>query len=110
MNRTLFLTTILATLVAFGSPVAAQEIQADEGQLDSLFAAKSPYSPYVDRNFPERPLWGDSHLHTALSMDAGGFGNRLGLDEAYRVARGEQVTASSGQDIRLSPIRPIPSE
>ena len=88
-----------------GGSAAAQEIQADEGQLDGLFPTDKPYSPYVDRSFPERPLWGDSHLHTSLSMDAGGFGNRLGLDEAYRVARGEQITASSGQEIRLS--RPL---
>ncbi|AXI47565.1 hypothetical protein C1J03_17065 [Sulfitobacter sp. SK012] len=95
--------TALAIIIA--STSFAQEIQADEGQLNGLFPTDKPYSPYVDRSFPERPLWGDSHLHTSLSMDAGGFGNRLGLHEAYRVARGEQVTASSGQDIRLS--RPL---
>jgi hypothetical protein len=36
-------------------------------------------------------------MHTALSMDAGGFGNRLGLDDAYRFARGQQaITDHSG--------------
>jgi len=92
-------------LISSSTLVLAQEFQADEGQLDSLYPEGKPYSPYVDRNFPERPLWGDSHLHTALSMDAGGFGNRLGLKEAYRFAIGEQVTASSGQPVRLA--RPL---
>ena len=64
-----------------------------------------PYSPYVDRNFPQRPFFGDTHLHTALSMDAGAFGARLGPREAYRFARGEQVDASSGQPAKLS--RPL---
>jgi hypothetical protein len=35
-------------------------------------------------------------------MDAGAFGNRLGLEEAYRLARGEQVTSSNGTPARLS--------
>ncbi len=100
------LATILTiALVATGTPSLAQLSEVDEGQLDSLYPEGTPYSPYADRNFPERPLWGDSHLHTALSMDAGGFGNRLGLKEAYRFARGEQVTASSGQPVRLA--RPL---
>jgi hypothetical protein len=64
-----------------------------------------PYSPYVDRNFPQRPFFGDTHLHTALSFDAGAFGARLGPREAYRFARGEQVVASSGQPAKLS--RPL---
>ncbi|MBV1887679.1 MAG: DUF3604 domain-containing protein, partial [Urechidicola sp.] len=29
-------------------------------------------------------FWGDTHLHTNLSMDAGLFGNQIGLDEAYK--------------------------
>ncbi|MDH3714239.1 MAG: DUF3604 domain-containing protein, partial [Gammaproteobacteria bacterium] len=38
-------------------------------------------------------------------MDAGGFGNRLGLRDAYRSARGEEVVTSSGQSARLA--RPL---
>ena len=52
------------------------------------------YSPYAGRSFPARVFWGDTHLHTALSFDAGAFGNRLGLEEAYRFARGEEVTTA----------------
>lgn len=97
----------LATTAFFmaGAPISAQEYHGSEGQLEDLFPEGKPYSPYADRSFPERPLWGDSHLHTALSMDAGGFGNRVGLEDAYRLARGEQIMASSGQPVRLS--RPL---
>ena len=63
------------------------------------------YSPYAGRNFPDRPLWGDTHLHTTLSFDAGAFGNRLGPEEAYQFARGDEVTATSGYKVRLS--RPL---
>lgn len=63
------------------------------------------YSPYAQRSIPEQPLWGDSHLHTNLSMDAGLFGNRLGPRDAYRFARGEEVVSSTGQLVRLS--RPL---
>jgi hypothetical protein len=105
MTRLDFLTFSTAFAMLASSPAVSQEYQANEDQLADVFSSDRSYSPYVDRNFPERPLWGDHHLHTALSMDAGGFGNRLGLREAYRVARGEQVTASSGQEIRLS--RPL---
>jgi hypothetical protein len=50
-------------------------------------------------------FWGDTHLHTDLSMDAGAFGNRIGMDEAYRFARGEEVTSSTGIKAKLS--RPL---
>ena len=54
---------------------------------------------------PERPYFGDTHLHTSFSMDAGAFGARIGPRDAYRLARGEEITASSGQPVKLS--RPL---
>lgn len=55
--------------------------------------------------YPERVYWGDTHLHTANSVDAFGFGNRLGPEEALRFARGEEVTSSTGIKAKLA--RPL---
>ena len=38
---------------------------------------RRPTRPTSGRNFPTRPFFGDTHLHTAFSMDAGAFGARL---------------------------------
>jgi hypothetical protein len=59
------------------------------------------YSPYAGLNYPTRVLWGDTHLHTNLSLDARAFGVTLGPEEAFRFARGEEVTASHGERVRL---------
>ncbi len=59
------------------------------------------YSPYADRRFPTRVYWGDQHLHTSFSPDAGLVGDRHGPDDAYRFARGEQLRSSSGQLVQL---------
>src|ERR1700731_1204886 len=99
-------------LIALSSPIFAAEetAQTDVGTLDkesvgNAFPSKPPYSPYAGRTFPTRPFFGDTHVHTSFSMDAGAFGCRLGPAAAYRFARGEEVTASSGQLARLS--RPL---
>ncbi len=63
------------------------------------------YSPYLDVGYPQRVYWGDTHLHTSLSTDAGMVGNRLGPEEAYRFARGETVVSSIGVRARLQ--RPL---
>ncbi|MBY5316772.1 DUF3604 domain-containing protein [Rhizobium leguminosarum] len=104
-------TLIIAGFVSLGSglPAAAQE-STDIGTLDSAkagkaFSDKPVYSPYAGRNFPTRPLFGDTHLHTGASFDAGAFGARLTPRDAYRFARGEEITASSGQPAKLS--RPL---
>ncbi len=88
---------------------AADEIQTDIGTPDREAVAplmkKPGYSPYAGRNFPTRVFWGDTHLHTAISLDAGAVGCTLGPDAAYRFARGEEVTTSTGQPAQLS--RPL---
>jgi hypothetical protein len=63
------------------------------------------YSPYVNRHYPTRPYFGETHLHTAFSMDAGAFGARLSPTDAYKFARGEEVTSNTGQPLKLS--RPL---
>ncbi len=101
---------LVAGLVLSGTQAAAQLPMPPDAQavLSDDYEGTS-YSPYVGREVPGegrgRLLWGDTHLHTGLSMDAGAFGNRLGLEEAYRFARGERVVASSGMPVRLS--RPL---
>jgi hypothetical protein len=59
------------------------------------------YSPYAERHFPVRAYWGETHLHTAISPDAGLVGDRLGPEDAFRLARGEQIKSSTGQLVRL---------
>jgi len=78
---------------------------ANKAQLEKVFPAKPSYSPYAGRNFPTLPLFGDTHLHTGFSMDAGAFGARLTPRDAYRFARGEEITSNSGQPVKLS--RPL---
>ena len=81
--------------------------QLDAGTLeeDDVAHNKPDYSPFVDRHVPDRVLWGDTHLHTSYSVDAGFFGNTLDPEDAYRFARGEEVISSTGQRIKL--IRPL---
>ena len=86
----------------------AQSTVTDIGTLDAatVLPARPPgYSPYAGRSFPSRVFWGDTHLHTSASLDAGAFGTRLGFEDAYRFARGEELTASGGERVKLS--RPL---
>jgi hypothetical protein len=62
------------------------------------------FSPYANRSFPTRPLWGDQHVHSGWSFDAG-FVNALSPEDALRFARGEQVETTFGVPIQLS--RPL---
>ena len=68
-------------------------------------AQAAEYSPNAGQTFPNRVLFGDTHLHTSYSTDAGMTGNRLGPEQAYRFAMGEEVTASMGLKAKLA--RPL---
>ena len=105
MTRKLSSIALSLILIVSALTAAAQDMSCATPEILSEAYTGKAYSPYAGRAFPERPLWGDSHLHTSLSMDAALFGNRLGPREAYRFARGEQVVASTGQAVRLA--RPL---
>jgi hypothetical protein len=67
--------------------------------------AAKPDVVVTESEFPQTVLWGDTHLHTQNSVDAFGFGVRLGPEDALRFARGEEVTATTGMKAKLA--RPL---
>ena len=62
------LTTAFALALTFG-PASAQDQLPDK---DSVHAklSKTKFSPYAGRDFPTRVFWGDTHLHTKISVVA----------------------------------------
>jgi Protein of unknown function (DUF3604) len=110
MNRVSMFALIVA---AFGTVSIAQGQQAvpatDIGEISpadtTKFYKKPGYSPAAGKHYPERPYFGDQHLHTSWSVDAGMSGATLGPVEALRFARGEEVVSTSGQPVRLA--RPL---
>src|SRR3990172_4293914 len=97
--RTLSLAALVLSLAAW--PALAQDVPVTKDRVKGL---EKHYSPYVGRNIPDRVLWGDTHLHTSFSPDAGLTGTTLGPEEAFRFARGEAVTSSTG--VKAQPRRP----
>ena len=97
------LLAVTLALPAWGQVLDTME-QMNKATAEQVF--KQPgYSPYAGRHFPTRPFFGDTHLHTSSSFDAVAFGNRLGPEDAYRFARGEEVVSSTGVPAKLS--RPL---
>lgn len=79
---------------------------AQEFTIDKPEQVDVEYSPFVNQRFPQLVFWGDTHLHTTYSADAGMVGNfNLGPADAYRFARGEQVEANNGMQVKL--VRPL---
>ena len=76
---------LLAAALCVALPAIAQDVPKVE-------PGNRKYSPYPEQNFPNRVFFGDAHLHSSYSTDAGMLGNTLGPEEAFRFARGETVT------------------
>jgi hypothetical protein len=93
---------IAAILSAIAAAAMAQDVHVSEGD---YAAPERQYSPYVDQHFPQNVYFGDTHLHTSWSADAGLAGATLGPDAAYRVSRGEQIESQTGQQFKL--VRPL---
>jgi hypothetical protein len=66
---------------------------------------KVVYSPFPQQDFPNNVYFGDTHLHTSWSTDAGMVGNIRGPEDAYHLARGGTITSSNGLQVKLS--RPL---
>jgi len=86
-------------------PVIAQDSGTPDHETLGKVHQERPYSPYAGGAVPTRVFWGETHLHTSFSMDAGAFGARLAPEDAYRFARGEEVESSAGGAARLA--RPL---
>jgi len=100
--------TLPLTLIAAGSllPLPATFAQDTVPTVEDVDNAhgQQEFSPYAGRSYPTRVLFGDTHTHTAVSVDAGTM-NTLGQEDAYRFARGEEVTSTGGLRAKLS--RPL---
>jgi len=96
------LVTMVGLMLA--TAASAQDAAPSKESLRAIYPGQS-YSPYAGRSFPTWPLWGDTHVHTSYSMDAGAFGARLDMKDAYRFARGEELVSSTGIRVRLA--RPL---
>jgi len=102
MTRALQVIALIALAVA--TSAFAQEFSYDKEGVAKGFK-KRGYSPYAGRNFPTQVYFGDTHLHTSLSGDAFGFGNKVNDEDALRFARGEEITSAGGERVKLS--RPL---
>jgi len=92
---------ITIAVVSLPSAAAQQEIVVTKDD----FKENKVYSPYAGRAYPDRVFFGDTHIHTNLSPDAGLIGTTLDVDDAYRFARGEKVRSNTGQMVQL--LRPL---
>ena len=58
--------------------------------------ALAPREPCVGHVAEKQPLFGDLHIHTAVSMDANTLGTVATPDDAYRYARGHTIEVYPG--------------
>jgi len=100
--------TLLAPLQASadknGPDTAARDFALQDNSKLTLPAPQTAIyqaAPNPDMNL----YWGELHLHTAESFDATLFGNSLGIEDAYRFAKGEPLSSPSGEVMQLS--RPL---
>ncbi|HVY08354.1 MAG TPA: DUF3604 domain-containing protein [Burkholderiales bacterium] len=98
MNRNSMLCLVLAACAL----AACSRSPTDAGTTKPQAGSTAKPAPAVTQSaHPERVFWGDQHVHTAWSADAGLAGATLGPEEAVRFARGEKVKSSTGLDAQL---------
>ena len=100
MHHRIHTIVFMLLLVVVSGPLIAQDAPPAAAGKDSI-----QYSPYPGQDFPNWVFFGDTHLHTMYSTDAGMVGCTLTPEDAYRFAMGMEVTSSMGVRARLN--RPL---
>ena len=71
--------------------------------------ATDSYSPFAKEPHPTNVYWGDTHVHTNMSLDGGDYLDPMGIglssDDAYHFAQGKPIMAHNGMEFRLQ--RPL---
>lgn len=94
MQKTFLIGTSILTVI-LSTPMHSQELPGQRP------GTNVEYSPYLQEDFPNQVFFGDTHLHTGFSADAGLVGATTTPDDAYRFAKGEEVISSNGIPARL---------
>lgn len=111
MYRSISVLAFAFVLLGPAGASVAQDAGAPPKKASEASAPDRPYSPYASvtdhagAEYPDRVFWGDTHLHTSFSFDAGAFGARLSPRDAYRFARGDEVESTTAGPVRLA--RPL---
>ena len=101
MKRRALLLAAVLTGTVFLSVSCSEE--AESTAAAPADAAAEPEVPREIERYPlRRAFFGDLHVHTSLSTDAYGGGNRVGPRDAYRFARGEPLELPNGVEARLA--------
>ena len=92
------ITTVCLLLVMSGCSNEGQAPKqaATKAETPAIAPAKAPTVEELEATLPESPLknayFGETHVHTSFSLDAYIGGARLAPDDAYRFAKGKDVT------------------
>ena len=106
-------TLVVSFFLIFSFIACKQDAKTENTvETDQVKEVQKEFSPYAVNYNPkplpvneDRPLFGDTHLHTSYSADAGLIGDVLGPVEAFKFAKGEVVTSSTGLKARIK--RPL---